>query len=253
VRYLPLSPELKPLVPYKSKPELGFADGLEAGDWINDAREQGYGIGLLLDNSNLLVVDTDSSIVFGAKTTTVKGWECFRDVCTGLGLPGIPYTFTVRTRTPEHFHFYFRQSGKYPVYRTLIHSKIEQTDVKVNGYVVSHYTEGYDVVRDTEILEIPEPLAAYLSDGGRSATDYPDGDRAMSDEYAQDLLRRCATAPSGERNYTLHRTARAFRYAGRTTPQDRNSLLQAAVVAGLNDTEALRSIESAWKLALLIS
>ena len=248
MRYLPLNKNLTPLLPYKSKPELGFANGIEEGSWIDEARAQGYGVGLLLDNSGLVVIDTDSGISFGAETAITLGWQCFQDLCKELGLPGIPHTFTVRTRTPDHYHFYFKQSVKYPVERTLIHSKIRECDVKVNGFVVSQFTDGYDVVRKAEILEIPETLGAYLSagvHGGQSTAEY--GDRAMSDEYADDMLARIRDQRAGERNSTLHRTARAFRNAGRTTQHDRNALLQAAVMCGLSDTEALRSIESAWK------
>jgi hypothetical protein len=249
MRYLPLNKTLKPLVPYKSSPELGMTNGLEYGDWVPEAAERGYGIGLLLDNSGLLIVDTDSRSVVGKRGLEVfPGWKIFELFCRENGLPGIPRTFTVRTRTPDHYHFYFRQSKAYPVHRTLIHSKIPDCDVKVSGYVVSYHTEGYDVVRDTEILEIPDEIAENLAAGtGSSGEPTVCGERAMSDEYASYILGWVQNARAGERNYTLHRVSRAFFYAGRTSPMDRNTLLQAAASCGMPDTEALRTVESAWK------
>lgn len=248
MRYLPLNKDLKPLIPYKSQPELGFSNGIEYGEWAEEAVQEGYGVGLLLDNSGLVVIDTDSSLEFGRRSTAKFGWAVFKELCKSLGLDGIPHTFTVRTRTPDHYHFYFYQHPDYPIERTLIHSKIPDCDVKVTGFVVSHYTEGYDVVRQSVIQELPEVLGEYLhSTQVHSASAGTRGERAMSDDHAEYLLSKITTAGDGERNRTLHRGACAFRDSGRTSSQHRNSLLQAAVMCGLHETEAIRTIESAWK------
>src|ERR1700733_4475720 len=160
MRFLPLSKENRPLIAYKDHPQL--KDGLEDGDWISDAVASGYGVGVFLDNSGLVVVDTDSQIHFGAQTRTNYGWANFQSLCKEVGLPGVPHTFTVQTKSYGHYHFYFRQHPDYPLTRTSIHSQIPQVDVKVTGYVVSWHTKGYSIVRDTDIQRLPNALASRL-------------------------------------------------------------------------------------------
>lgn len=246
VRFLPLSKDNKPLIAYKDHPLL--KDGLEEGEWVSDATEQGYGVGTLLDNSGLVVIDTDSSISFGRRSKQVFGWANFQTLCNELGLNGIPKTFTVQTKTPGHYHFYFTQHPDYPLTRTSIHSQIPQVDVKVTGYVVSWHTEGYSVVRDTGIHQLPELLARrlYRSRADDCVGGVVEGDRAVTDDYADYILRELAHTTYGERNARLYRTAKTFQSAGLTTPLDRSRLMQAAVTAGLRETEAERTVESAW-------
>lgn len=250
MRFLPLSQDNKPLIAYRDNPKL--KNGLEAGDWIDEAVSRGYGVGTFLDNSGLVVIDTDSTIKLGRKTETVYGWKNFQGLCAELGLGGIPETFTVRSRTPGHYHFYFRQHPDYPLMHTSIHSQIPQVDVKVTGYVVSWHTKGYDVVRDTEIRTLPQALAARLyragtdcAPGGAPALS---GDRPITDDYADYLLGTVAHTYDGERNITLFKAAKTFQAAGLTDAVQRSRLMQAAVNAGLRDTEAERTIESAWRI-----
>lgn len=249
MRFLPLSKDNKPLVAYKDNPQL--KNGFEYGEWADEAVIAGFGVGVLLDNSGLVVIDTDSSIEFGRRSKQVFGWAKFLDVCTGLGLDGIPKTFTVETKTPGHYHFYFKQHPDYPLTRTSIHSQIQQVDVKVTGYVVSWHTKGYRVARDTDIRPIPTALAKRLYRGTpnvqASAALEVEGDRSLTPDYADYLLQSVATTCNGERNATLYRAARTFQHAGLTDPQQRSRLLQAGVTAGLRDTEAERTIESAWR------
>jgi hypothetical protein len=248
MRFLPLSKENKPLISYKDNPQL--KEGLEAGEWIDEAVSKGYGVGTFLDNSGLVVIDTDSTLQIGRKTTTLYGWQFFQDVCKEIGLAGIPNTFTVQTKTPQHYHFYFKQHPDYPLSHTSIHSQIPQVDVKVTGYVVSWHTRGYQVVRDTEIQDLPDALARKLYRVRNSvvcteATGA--GERPITSDYAEYLLTGISHTVNGERNITLFKAAKTFQGAGLTDAQQRSRLMQAAVNAGLRETEAERTISSAWR------
>ena len=247
MRFLPLSKENKPLVAYKDHPQL--KNGLEAGDWIDEAVAQGYGVGTFLDNSGLVVVDTDSTLVIGRKTEQIYGWANFQQLCKDVGLAGIPHTFTVQTKTPGHYHFYFRQHPDYPLTHTSIHSQIKQVDIKVTGYVVSWHTKGYSIVRDTAIQQLPDEIGRRLYRAPNSSASVHSegaGDRPITDDYADYLLTSIATTVNGERNITLFKAAKTFQGAGLTAPAERSRLMQAAVNAGLRETEAERTISSAW-------
>lgn len=249
MRFLPLSKENRPLVPYKDHPVL--KDGLEYGDWVEEAVEQGFGVGVFLDNSGLVVIDTDSALEIGRKTMQVYGWANFQDVCRESGLPGIPKTFTVQTKTEGHYHFYFRQHPDYPLTRTSIHSQIPQVDIKVTGYVVSWHTEGYSVVRGTEIAELPACLAVRLyrpsTNGYAGVPAEATGLRTLTADYADYLIGEITHTVNGSRNAKLYQTSKVFQEGGLTTPQYRSRLMQAAINAGLRETEAERTIESAWR------
>ena len=210
----------------------------------------GYGVGVFLDNSGLVVVDTDSQIHFGAQTRTNYGWANFQSLCKEVGLPGVPHTFTVQTKSYGHYHFYFRQHPDYPLTRTSIHSQIPQVDVKVTGYVVSWHTKGYSIVRDTDIQRLPNALASRLYRAPVSnvcSESTATGDRPITADYADYLLSGISCTVNGERNITLYKAARTFRDAGLTDAQQRSRLMQAAVNAGLRETEAEQTISSAWR------
>lgn len=251
MRFIPLSRDNRPLIAYKDNPAL--KDGLEPGDWIDDAVAEGYGVGTFLSNSGLVVIDTDSTLKLGRKTEVVYGWKNFQDLCTDVGLEGIPETFTVRTKTPGHYHFYFRQHPDYPIRYTSIHSQIPNVDVKVTGYVVSWHTKGYEVARQQEIRQLPEEIGKRLyRDGGVSVPGvYPvgtgPGERTITADYADYLLTEVARTVNGSRNASLYKAAKVFQSAGLTTPANRSRLMQAAVNAGLRDNEAERTIASAWE------
>lgn len=249
MRFLPLNPSNKPLIAYRDHPQL--KNGLEAGDWIEEAVGQGYGIGTFLDNSGLVVIDTDSDLVLGRKVEQQWGWKNFQSVCADLGLGGIPETFTVQSKTPGHYHFYFRQNPDYPLSRTSIHSQIPLVDVKVTGYVVSWHTKGYSIVRDSPVQLLPGDLGRYLyrrnslgNSNGTLASGA--GDRPITDEYAEYLLTTVSHTYNGERNMTLFKAAKTFQSAGLTDAVQRSRLIQAALSAGLRETEAERTIASAW-------
>jgi Bifunctional DNA primase/polymerase, N-terminal len=256
VKFLPLSKDNKPLVAYKDHPQLQH--GLDAGQWVAEAMGQGYGIGVLLDNSGLVVIDTDSRVEFGRRSKEIFGWANFLEVCKGLGLDGIPHTFTVQTKTAGHYHFYFQQHPDFPLTRTSIHSQIPEVDVKVTGYVVSWHTKGYEIVREANIERMPRVLAERLyrapsnnfgADSTGSTASYGQGGSylTMTEDYADYLLEEVAHCANGERNAKLYRISKTFREAGLTTASARNRLMQAAVNAGLRETEAERTIESAWR------
>lgn len=249
MRFLPLNRKNVPIISYKDHPELQH--GLEEGEWINEAVAAGYGIGTFLDNSGLVVIDTDSDLKLGRKTVTVYGWQSFQSLCVTAGLPGIPHTFTVQTKTPGHYHFYFRQNPQYPLTRTSIHSQIPQADVKVTGYVVSWHTKGYEVVRGTPVQVLPSVLAQRLyrekTYGTAGVQSVSAGDRPITDDYADYLLTTIAGTVNGSRNAQLYRTAKTFQDAGLTSLQDRSRLMQAAVTAGLREAEAERTVESAFR------
>lgn len=251
MRYLPLSRENKPLIAYKDHPALSH--GLEYGEWVNEAVGQDYGIGVLLDNSGMVVIDTDSAVEFGRKSKQVYGWANFQTLCCEIGLPGIPRTFTVQTKTAGHYHFYFKQHPDYPLTRTSIHSQIQQVDVKVTGYVVSWHTKGYEIVRSQEIETLPDVLAKRLyrpatyGPASTGAAPAGAGSRSLTPDYADYLLSNLAHTVNGSRNAKLFSAAKVFQEAGLTAPQDRSRLMQAAVTAGLRETEAERTVESAWR------
>lgn len=252
MRYIPLNRDNKPLVPYKSRPELGLSNGLEDGDWITEAVAEGYGVGVLLDNSGMVVIDCDSSIEVGRKVTEHHGWRSFRELCREEGFPQIPATFTVTTRTPQHYHFYYLQHPDYPLARTSIHSQVKDVDVKVTGFVVSWHTAGYALAGNRPMSVLPAAVARRLYRPSQPAqASVHDGERSMTVDHAEYLLHRVAGALDGERNVTLHRAATAYRYAGLTDDRSRNRLVQAAVLAGLRDTEAMRTVESAWRVTAL--
>lgn len=245
-RFLPLSPELKPLIAWKSKPELGMSNGLEYGPWIAQGVEQGYGVGILLEQSGLVVVDCDSGIELGRETKEVFGWEVFKSLCADLG-HDVPKTFTVETKTAGHFHFYFRQNPAHRIVRTAIRTLVDHVDIKATGYVVSWHTAGYTIRRKMQPVMFPdwlaEPLATRQSD--RDVV-HEAGDRNMTDDHYEYILQELAQSTEGGRNARLHATAKAFLYADRTRQQDRNALLQAASLAGLTDNEAARTVDSSW-------
>lgn len=248
MRFLPLSKDNKPLLPYKTHPEYGLTNGLELGEWAQEAIEAGFGVGVLLDNSGLVVVDCDSAIEFGRRSKTVFGYDNFLAICRQVGLPGIPKTWTVATRTDGHYHFYFKQHPDYPITRTSIHSQIPLVDIKVTGFVVSWHTAGYRVVRDSKLIQLPVELARHLHrPPSASQETVADGDRVMMQDHADYLVRTVQTAADGERNAVLYRVSRAYKMAGLTDIRSRGTLLQAAVYAGLTDKEADRTIESAWR------
>lgn len=244
MRYIPLGKSGTPLLSYKDHPEIITEDT----EWFGEAVSQGYGVGVYLDGSGLVVIDTDSSIVHGPVIREHFGWQAFQDLCVNSGLPGIPRTFTVQTKTPGHFHFYFSQNKQYPITRTSIHSQVKDVDVKVTGYVKHWACQGYSVVRDIDIIEFPEPLAKRLyrvprrTDGETVAV----GDREVTSDYVDYAIEKVARTINGSRNHQLYKTSAMLRSAGITDQLTRSRLTSAALRAGLSLHETTRTIESAW-------
>lgn len=246
MKYIPLGQTGIPLLSYREHPEIITEDE----EWFDEAVTQGYGVGVYLDGSGLVVVDCDSHLVHGPVITERYGWESFQDLCQELGLGGIPRTFTVETKTPGHFHFYFRQHPDYVLTRTSIHSQLEDVDVKVTGYVKHWVCAGYRVARALDMVTLPEPLAKHLYRAPRtrngSGAIYSDGDREMTSDFVDYVLDKMALAVNGSRNAQLFRTASMLKSAGLDTPYMKSRLTSAASKAGLSLHEITRTIDSAW-------
>jgi len=248
MKFIPLGKSGTPLLSYKDNPEIITEDT----EWFDEAVDQGYGIGVYLDDSGLVVIDTDSSLVHGAKITERYGWKTFLDMCQNtLGLPGIPPTFTVETKTPGHYHLYYKQNPKYVLTRTSIHSQLPDVDVKVTGYVKHWKCEGYRVARNLAVITLPEVIAAYLYrppyKAAPAGTMYGEG-RVLTGDFADYMLEKLSGTVNGSRNMQLFKTAALFREAGLTDRETQSRLSQAAVNAGLTLHEATRTIESAWEI-----
>ena len=245
MKFIPLGKSGTPLLSYKDHPEIITEDT----EWFDEAVDQGYGIGVYLDNSGLVVIDTDSSLSSGPVLREEFGWKSFLDMCTEtLGLPGIPPTFTVETKTKGHYHLYYKQNEKYPLTRTSIHTQIPNVDVKVTGYVKHWKCEGYRVARNVTVATLPTVLAAYLyRKPVKTGTEtYGDG-RVVTSDYAEYLLDKLGGTVNGSRNMQLFKTAATFRDAGLTDALTQTRLASAAMRAGLSLHEATRTIESAWE------
>lgn len=245
MKYIPLGTTGIPLLSYRDHPEIITEDT----DWFDEAVVQGYGVGVLLDDSGVVVVDTDSSIVHGPKITEHFGWESFQETCRELGLPGIPRTYTVQTKTPGHYHFYFRQNPEYKLTRTSLHSQIKDVDIKVTGYVKHWACTGYSVVRKERAIELPEQLAKHLYRAPRvrnGIEEVYDGERQMTSDYVDYAIEKLAKAVNGSRNAQLFRTASMLKSAGLDNALIKSRLTSAAARAGLNLHEITRTIDSAW-------
>jgi hypothetical protein len=246
MKYIPLGTTGIPLLSYRDNPEIITEDT----EWFGEAVESGYGVGVYLDGSGVVVVDCDSSIVHGPTITEHFGWESFLDTCRQLELDGIPRTFTVQTKTPGHFHFYFRQNQEYPLTTTSIHSQIQDVDIKVTGYVKHWACAGYKIVRDVKAIELPTPLAKHLYRAPRQRNAdgevYADGDREMTSEFVDYAIDKLARTVNGSRNAQLFRTAAMLKTAGLTSPLIKSRLSSAALRSGLSLHEATRTIDSAW-------
>jgi hypothetical protein len=246
MKYIPLGTTGIPLLSYTDHPEIITEDT----DWFDEAVEQGYGVGVYLDNSGVVVVDTDSSIEHGPKITEHFGWQSFQETCRELGMPGIPRTYTVQTKTPGHYHFYFRQNPEYKLTRTSLHSQIKDVDIKVTGYVKHWACAGYSVVRKERAIELPTPLAKHLYRAPRvrnaDGVQLYDGERQMTSEYIDYAIEKIAKTVNGSRNAQLFRTAAMLKTAGVTDPLIKSRLTSAAARSGLNLHEITRTIDSAW-------
>lgn len=248
MRFIPLGKGGTPLLSYKDHPEIITEDT----EWFDEAVDQGYGIGVYLDNSGLVVIDTDSSLSSGPVLREEFGWKSFLDMCTEtLGLPGIPPTFTVETKTKGHYHLYYKQNEKYPLTRTSIHTQIPNVDVKVTGYVKHWKCEGYRVARNVAVITLPTLIAAYLYRApyrkAESGEAYGDG-RVLTSDFADYMLEKLGSTVNGSRNMQLFKAAKTFREAGLTDRETQSRLSHAAVRAGLTLHEATRTIESAWEI-----
>jgi hypothetical protein len=245
MRYLPLDRSNKPLVAYKSNPDMQrFAYGIEGGEWIKQAVDRGYGVGVMLEPSGLAVIDCDSGIEYGPVTKEELGIHQFTAYCTALG-HDVPPTYTVATGTPGHYHLYYGQNPEHNIPKTKIRTAIPHCDVKTTGFVVGSDTAGYEVVRSRDVAVLPLWLAEAIYPAAQAhASVY--GDRMMTHEHAEYLLESLAMCGTGSRNDFLWKTARDFAGAGMTDPESRNALLHAAVRCGLPDAEAIRTLDSAW-------
>lgn len=245
MKYIPLGTKGTPILSYKENPHIIT----EETGWIDEAVAGGYGAGVFLDSSGLVVVDCDSSLVHGPKMSEHFGWESFQDLCVSKGLEGIPYTFTVATRTPGHYHLYFRQNPEYRLIRTSIHTQLKDVDIKVTGYVKHWKCKGYSVARNAVAITLPKEIAKALYRPpyvpGETEV-YADGDREMTSEFVEYSIDRVARAVNGSRNSNLYRTASVFRSAGLTDALTKSRLLSAAVKSGLSMHEASRTLESSW-------
>lgn len=246
MKYIPLGQTGIPLLSYREHPEIITEDE----EWFDEAVSQGYGVGVYLDGSGLVVVDCDSSIVHGPVIREHFGWETFQALCLELGMPGIPRTFTVATKTSGRYHFYFKQHPDYVLTRTSIHSQLDDVDIKVTGYVKHWVCTGYSVARDIEMVTLPEPLAQHLYKVPRnrfgSGEVYSDGDREMTSDFVDYVLEKVARTVNGSRNAQLFRTASMLKSAGLDTPYMKSRLTSAASKAGLSLHEITRTIDSAW-------
>jgi hypothetical protein len=245
MKYIPLGTTGIPLLSYTEHPEVITEDT----DWFDEAVVQGYGVGVFLDGSGVVVVDTDSSIVHGPKITEHYGWESFQQTCRELGLEGIPRTFTVKTKTPGRYHFYFRQNPDYLLTKTSIHTQMQDVDIKVTGYVKHWACTGYSVARDERAIELPEPLAKHLYRAPRARgtnSEVYDGERQMTSDYVDYAIEKLGKAVNGSRNAQLFRTAAMLKSAGLADALTKSRLSSAALKAGLTLHETTRTIDSAW-------
>lgn len=133
---------------------------LDAGQIRNWFRDKGYNLGIATGPSELVVIDTDGSV----------GQEALRELCAGRHWPD---TYTVKSRTTEGRHYYFRApAGR--LIRCSAGRLAEGVDVRgQGGYVVAPPSRveadhkgpagEYLILLDLPVADLPEWLVTLLT------------------------------------------------------------------------------------------
>lgn len=224
-----------PIIPGKKIPATkhGVKDATAVVDrirqWWHASPE--YGIGVSGGGpARLVILDIDGD----QGPTSLAGVE--------LELGKLPDTATVRTRNGGQ-HRYFTIPERYEIgaIKSRVGALAPKLDIRGPGtYVVAPPTAGYVWTRDTEIAALPDRWCERLVDKSR-ATAW--GNRAFEDEVAA-----VREAPEGERNAQLNKSAFALGQivAGGALSEHVviESLVAAAIRAGLPESESRRTIQS---------
>jgi hypothetical protein len=248
-----------PLSPKSKKPPRGSRGHKDATTnartirrWWKKTPNANIGISCLA--SGIVVIDFDPRH---------GGLETFENLKMQLG--ALPITVIAKTGGPDGgFHLFFRHPG-FPLVGTLGLG----VDIKSNGYVVvapSEHPDGglYAWAHspfETPIAELPVEWALAMiknEPSGKPAGKSPEKDRAPGKDrtttaYGQAAIKRelqaVQNAPEGQRNDTLYKGSVALGqlHAGGEIAEDvRETLVQAAMTAGLPEAEARRTVESGW-------
>lgn len=216
-----------------------------------------HNIGVACEPSRLVVLDLDAHGELPAEWRELPGVndgkDVFAQICEWAGMDW-PQTYTVATPN-SGWHLYFTVSGKVPGGGN---GKLgPQADVKAaGGYVVgAGSTVGgkpYEVLHDDDPAPLPQWIARLLEPkaqpaAGRAAFT-PSG---QPGKRLEGLLRTVAEAQPGKRNETLFwaaSRAAEMNAAGEVDAREAaTQLLAAAVSAGLDEPESMRTITSAMK------
>lgn len=222
----------------------------------------GGNVGIACGPSGLVVIDLDTGGALPPPWDTVPGVANGDDVFAVLAEAhddGWPDTYTVRTPRGG-WHFYFRAGGH--GIRNSAGQVAPMVDVRGDGgFVVaagSARPEGaYGLVNDRDPAPLPGWLAglAVKARAGQPAARCATPAAATSGAYVRAAVnagaREVATAPDGQRNDQLNRSAwslaRFVRDGQLGEAELTGVLLSAAADAGLGQAEARRTIGSALR------
>lgn len=184
-RYTPLNEDRQPVSSIRNDPR--FWEGVEA-DWdgFTSWAADGNAIGILPERSGLVIIDCDHhknwDIVDGtARLVAEHGINDLTRIAHEQN-ETIPATFTVSTKSGG-YHLYYRQNPLLAV-TSKGHREGWLIDIKAskNTYAVAPPTEGYQVVRDFPVAELPLWLASWIATLNRNTK--PVGDSAVTQKFA---------------------------------------------------------------------
>lgn len=216
-----------PATPHGVKDATALADRIRS--WY--AKQPDNGLGVAGGGpARLVILDIDGD----QGPTSLAGVE--------LELGRLPETATVRTRNGGQ-HRYFTVPERYDIaaIKSRVGSLAPKLDIRGPGtYVVAPPTKGYAWTHDREPAPLPDRWCERLVDKSK-ATAW--GNKAFDDEVSA-----VAGAPEGERNAQLNKSAFALGQivAGGALSEHVvvESLVAAAIRAGLPESEARRTIAS---------
>jgi hypothetical protein len=176
----PLTPLPENLGPEASEAERHMARGCWAGVELDAAglagvMAAGWDVGVLAAASGLVIVDCDVKtydadgwVVTGgtavrAQAVVKHGIDDLRREVERMGHTMAELaTYTVRTKSGG-YHLYYRTNPEYPL-TTRHHRQDWRVDViaSPNSWVAAPPTEGYQVVRNGAVAQLPDWLAVFL-------------------------------------------------------------------------------------------
>jgi Bifunctional DNA primase/polymerase, N-terminal len=176
----PLTPLPENLGPEASEAERHMARGCWAGVELDAAglagvTAAGWDVGVLAAASGLVIIDCDVKHVDGNGWTVTGGVAVREQAVVKRGIDDLRRevealghtmaelaTYTVRTKSGG-YHLYYRTNPEFPL-TSRHHRQDWRVDViaSPNSWVAAPPTEGYQVVRDDAVADLPDWLAVFL-------------------------------------------------------------------------------------------